>query len=94
MKVSFQLDEKGLPIDCQPSVRGDANSLVEEVCFFLYDLSQTKLSPKQFMLLANMSVARVIASGLPEQSLLRRHEPPIERRIVSLPIFAELAERM
>lgn len=36
----------------------------------------------QFMLLANTAVARAIAFGLPEQSLLRRHEPPIERRIV------------
>jgi protein SSD1 len=37
----------------------------------------------QFMLLANTSVAHIIANGLPEQALLRRHEPPIERRIVS-----------
>jgi protein SSD1 len=28
-----------------------------------------------------MLVAQVIANGLPEQSLLRRHEPPIERRL-------------
>jgi protein SSD1 len=35
------------------------------------------------MLLANTSVALLIASALPEQALLRRHEPPIDRRIVS-----------
>lgn len=34
------------------------------------------------MLLANTSVARIVANGLPEQSLLRRHEAPLERRIV------------
>ena len=43
------------------------------------------------MLLANTSVARTIASGLPEQSLLRRHEGPIERRIVSLPPGLEMS---
>jgi len=36
------------------------------------------------MLLANTAVAKQIAFGLPEQALLRRHEGPIERRIVSL----------
>lgn len=33
------------------------------------------------MLLANTYVGRMIANGLPEQSLLRRHEAPIERRV-------------
>ncbi|KAM0751412.1 RNB-domain-containing protein [Meredithblackwellia eburnea MCA 4105] len=36
---------------------------------------------EEFMLLANMSVAGKIAAGLPDQALLRRHEPPIERRL-------------
>ncbi|SCV73957.1 BQ2448_6387 [Microbotryum intermedium] len=36
---------------------------------------------EEFMLLANMSVARKIATGLPDQALLRRHEPPIDRRL-------------
>ncbi|KAK4687107.1 protein SSD1, partial [Tremellales sp. Uapishka_1] len=36
---------------------------------------------EEFMLLANMTVAQIIANGLPEQSLLRRHEAPIERRL-------------
>ena len=36
---------------------------------------------EEFMLLANTTVARIIANGLPEQALLRRHEAPIDRRI-------------
>lgn len=43
------------------------------------------------MLLANMSVAQQIAHNLPEQALLRRHEEPIERRLIA---FKERAERM
>jgi len=35
------------------------------------------------MLLVNMSVAQQIAYHLPEQALLRRHEDPIDRRLVS-----------
>jgi exoribonuclease R len=37
---------------------------------------------EEFMLLANMSVAQKISSAFPEQALLRRHAPPIERRLV------------
>ncbi|CAG8519754.1 12223_t:CDS:2, partial [Racocetra persica] len=36
---------------------------------------------EEFMLLANMSVAQKISSAFPEQALLRRHAPPIERRL-------------
>lgn len=36
---------------------------------------------EEFMLLANMAVAGKIASGLPDQALLRRHEAPIDRRL-------------
>ena len=32
-----------------------------------------------------MSVAQQVALHLPEQALLRRHEDPIERRLVSHP---------
>lgn len=39
---------------------------------------------EEFMLLANISVAGKIAAGLPDQALLRRHEPPIDRRLVSI----------
>lgn len=38
---------------------------------------------EEFMLLTNFAVAQQIAVNLPEQALLRRHEEPIERRIVS-----------
>lgn len=35
------------------------------------------------MLLANISAAQHIAVHLPEQALLRRHDNPIDRRLVS-----------
>ena len=35
------------------------------------------------MLLANTAVAQQVAVHFTEQALLRRHDPPIERRIVS-----------
>lgn len=43
------------------------------------------------MLLANIAVAQHIAVHLPEQALLRRHDTPIERRLVT---FSERAERL
>ncbi|CAI2180934.1 5098_t:CDS:10 [Funneliformis geosporum] len=46
---------------------------------------------EEFMLLANMSVAQKISSAFPEQALLRRHAPPIERR---LNYFVEHASRL
>lgn len=36
------------------------------------------------MLLTNVAVAQQIAVHFSEQALLRRHDPPIERRLVSL----------
>jgi protein SSD1 len=42
---------------------------------------------EEFMLLANMSVAQKISSAFPEQALLRRHAPPIERRLTSRSTF-------
>lgn len=39
---------------------------------------------KEFLLLANKSVAQKISSRLPEQALLRRHASPIDRKIVSI----------
>lgn len=36
------------------------------------------------MLLCNITAAQHIAVHLPEQALLRRHDTPIERRLVSL----------
>ncbi|KDQ64555.1 hypothetical protein JAAARDRAFT_43562 [Jaapia argillacea MUCL 33604] len=46
---------------------------------------------EEFMLLSNIAVARHIAVHLPEQALLRRHDPPIERR---LKLFSDRAERL
>ncbi|KAG9046712.1 hypothetical protein FS837_003821 [Tulasnella sp. UAMH 9824] len=45
---------------------------------------------EEFMLLANLAVAREIAYHLPEQAMLRRHQEPLERRINA---FAERAKR-
>lgn len=45
---------------------------------------------EEYMLLANLTVAREIAYHLPEQALLRRHQEPLERRLNS---FAERAKR-
>lgn len=73
VKLSFALDEDGLPDDCKVYERREANELIEE-----------------FMLLANISVAQRIALGLPDQSLLRRHEPPIDRRLESFVKRAKL----
>jgi exoribonuclease R len=39
---------------------------------------------KEFMLLANMAVARKIYSIFPDISLLRRHPPPKEKALVEL----------
>ena len=39
-------------------------------------------SELQFMLLANSAVAQQIAVHLPEQAFLRRHDTPLERRMV------------
>lgn len=36
------------------------------------------------MLLTNIAIAQRIAVHLPEQALLRRHDSPIERRLVHL----------
>ncbi len=55
------------------------------------DRSCNDTSVPQFMLLANMTSAQVIASGLPEQALLRRHEPPVQRRIEG---FVQRAQRL
>ena len=46
---------------------------------------------EEFMLLANQAVAQKIASGLPDQALLRRHEAPIGRRIEG---FTKRASRL
>ena len=37
----------------------------------------------QFMILTNIAVAQHVAVHLPEQALLRRHDTPLDRRLVS-----------
>lgn len=74
VKLNFQLDDEGRPIDCGSYIQRDSNALIEE-----------------FMLLGNMAAAQTIANGLPEQALLRRHEPPIARRMEA---FVERAKRL
>lgn len=64
VKLSFNLDENGMPTDAVTYKQEKANELVEE-----------------FMLLTNISVAQTVAAGLPDLALLRRHEPPFERRL-------------
>ncbi|WVO21500.1 uncharacterized protein IAS62_002809 [Cryptococcus decagattii] len=49
-----------------------------------YQKGKASTIVEEFMLLTNQSVARIIANALPEQALLRRHEPPSERRLASL----------
>ena len=44
---------------------------------------------EEFMLLANMSVAKIVADAFPERALLRRHPPPDERKIGDLVQMAE-----
>ena len=39
---------------------------------------------EEFMLATNIAVAQQIAVHFPEQALLRRHDVPVERRLVSI----------
>ncbi|KAJ2307760.1 hypothetical protein IWW55_000800 [Coemansia sp. RSA 2706] len=64
VRLSFELDDAGQPVACQPYAIKDSNRLIEE-----------------FMLLANMSVAARIEASFPDSALLRRHAPPLERRL-------------
>ncbi|RKP24583.1 hypothetical protein SYNPS1DRAFT_16981, partial [Syncephalis pseudoplumigaleata] len=74
VKLAFDLDEAGMPVDCHVYERKASHILIEE-----------------FMLLANISVAKRIAVTFPEQALLRRHAPPISRRMDS---FTELSQQL
>jgi protein SSD1 len=47
----------------------------------VYDRKDSHSLIEEFMLTANQAVAQKIASALPEQALLRRHEMPIARRL-------------
>ncbi|RUS28502.1 hypothetical protein BC938DRAFT_481810 [Jimgerdemannia flammicorona] len=74
VKLSFELDSEGQPINVSVSEKKESNRLVEE-----------------YMLLANISVANKISAHFPEQALLRRHAPPIERRLAD---FLKLTEKL
>lgn len=82
LKLSFSLDDNGFPTDCGPVEYADANKLVAEVCLVLFHIDQCARSLIQFMLATNIAVAQHIAVHLPEQALLRRHDHPLERRLV------------
>ncbi len=43
---------------------------------------------EEFMLLANMAVAGVIAKAFPDRALLRRHPPPHQRKMEELAVTA------
>ncbi|KAG0359209.1 hypothetical protein BG005_001225 [Podila minutissima] len=47
----------------------------------VYELKESNRLIEEFMLLANMSVAKQICEYFPEQALLRRHEEPLEKRM-------------
>lgn len=47
-----------------------------------YEYTEANMLIEEFMLLANFAVAQQIALHLPEQALLRRHDEPLERRLV------------
>jgi protein SSD1 len=82
-RLSFALDENGLPKDCEQYDYTEANEVVEEV-FNKYNVALLKLTTlrSKFMILTSVAVAQRIAVHLPEQALLRRHDTPIERRLV------------
>ncbi|EJD00987.1 RNB-domain-containing protein [Fomitiporia mediterranea MF3/22] len=56
-----------------------------------YERTDSHKLIEEFMLLTNIAVAQQIGHHLPEQALLRRHEEPIERRLI---IFKERAARL
>jgi len=70
-------------------IKLDEEGLPDDCSVVLGD--EAKQLVEEFMLLANSAVAKKIAAGLPEQAMLRRHEPPIDRR---LEVFAKRAAKM
>lgn len=51
---------------------------------WVYELKEANRLIEEFMLRANMSVAEKIVKHFPDSALLRRHAPPLERRLVSM----------
>ncbi|KAI9272989.1 hypothetical protein BDA99DRAFT_432796, partial [Phascolomyces articulosus] len=58
---------------------------------WIYELKEANRLIEEFMLCANMSVAQKICHHFPDEALLRRHEPPIERRLTE---FLKLSEEL
>ncbi|KAL0083385.1 hypothetical protein F4703DRAFT_1953615, partial [Phycomyces blakesleeanus] len=56
-----------------------------------YDIKEANRLIEEFMLQANISVAEKISESLPDSALLRRHDPPIPRR---LDAFIQTAEEL
>lgn len=63
------------------SIKLDAQGEPESVS--IYELKDANRLIEEFMLCANMSVAEKICTHYPEDAMLRRHSPPIERRLVN-----------
>ncbi|KAL6309697.1 RNB-domain-containing protein [Sparassis latifolia] len=56
-----------------------------------YERTEAHHLVEEFMLLTNIATAQQVAVNFSEQALLRRHDPPIERRLNA---FVEHAERL
>ena len=67
VRLTYDFDDDGYPIDCSPYIQKEANQLVEE-----------------FMLLANMTTARMISDVFPDRALLRCHPPPNAQKMAEL----------
>lgn len=44
---------------------------------------------EELMLAANMAVAALVADAFPDRALLRRHPPPLEKKMVELGALSE-----
>jgi protein SSD1 len=54
----------------------------EPTSVFKFKSKEANRLVEEFMLLANISVAKKIASAYPDEALLRKHEEPLPRRLV------------
>eukprot|EP01126_Amoeba_proteus_P058239 TRINITY_DN7499_c0_g1_i7.p1 TRINITY_DN7499_c0_g1~~TRINITY_DN7499_c0_g1_i7.p1 ORF type:complete len:596 (-),score=128.03 TRINITY_DN7499_c0_g1_i7:229-2016(-) len=59
--------------------------------FYVYVQKEANQLIEEFMLLANMCVAKFIYQHFPENSLLRHHPPPSERKMLQFERFCQLA---
>ena len=63
----------------------------EPISCSIYEMRDTNRLIEEFMLLANMSVAKEISSNFPEMSLLRCHPPPNKKK---MDWFSQLAQNL